>query len=153
MKKEQLLKKIDAAWDMFIASYADLSDEQLLEPGVVGDWSIKDIIAHVTVWEDEAFKHLPFILKDEKPPLYSVKDGGIDANAMMTERKRKLSLAEVLKEQDQTHRRIVAYIETLPEEQFTTDTKARRRIRLDCYGHYPIHAKAIREWRKRKGYL
>jgi hypothetical protein len=70
---------------------------------------------------------------------------------MMTERKKNLSLAEVLRERDETHSQLVAYIKTLPEEQFTTETRVRRRIRLDCYSHYPIHAKAIRKWRERIG--
>ncbi len=151
MKKEQVLKKIEAAWEGFKESYAGLSDEQVLEAGVTGDWSVKDIIAHVTVWEDEALKHMPHILKGQKPPLYSVTYGGINTfNALMTERKSKMTLAEVLWEQDETHRRLIAYVEKLPEGQFMTETRVRRRIRLDCYGHYPIHAKAIREWRERK---
>jgi hypothetical protein len=70
---------------------------------------------------------------------------------MMTERKKNLSLGEVLRERNETHSRLIAYIKTLPEEQFTTETRVRRRIRLDCYSHYPIHARAIRKWREIKG--
>jgi hypothetical protein len=154
MTKEQLLKKLDAAWMDFNESYAGLSESEVLEPGVTGNWSVKDIIAHVTWWDEEAIKHLPIILKGVRPPRYSVKYGGIDAfNAIMTERKKDLSLAEVLRERDETHRRLVAYIKTLPEEQFKTETRVRRRIRLDCYSHYRIHAKAIKKWRERKGLL
>ena len=88
MTKEQLLKKLDAAWKDFNESFADLSESEVLEPGVTGNWSVKDIIAHVTWWDKEAIKHLPIILKGVRPPRYSVKYGGIDAfNAMMTERK------------------------------------------------------------------
>jgi hypothetical protein len=153
MTKEQLLKKLDAAWRDFNESFAGLSEPQVLEPGVTGRWSVKDIIAHVTWWDEEAIKHLPVILKGVRPPRYSVKYGGIDAfNAMMTDRKKDLSLADVLRERDETHSRLIAYIKTLPEEQFTTETRVRRRIRLDCYSHYPIHAKAIRKWRERKGF-
>jgi hypothetical protein len=151
MKKEQFLKRLGAAWTDFNESYTGLSESQLVEPGVTGDWSVKDIIAHVTWWEQEAIKHLPIILKGERPPQYSAKYGGIDAfNAMMTERKKHLSLVDVKREQDETHRSLVAFIEAIPEEQFITETRVRRRIRLDCYGHYPIHARAIRKWREQK---
>jgi Protein of unknown function (DUF1706). len=152
MTKEQLLKKLGAAWIDFNESFAGLTEPRVLEPGVTGNWSVKDIIAHVTWWDEEAIKHLPIILKGVRPPRYSVKYGGIDAfNAMMTERKKDLSLVEVLHECDETHSRLIAYIKTLPEDQFTTETRVRRRIRLDCYSHYPIHAKAIRKWREQKG--
>ncbi len=87
--RRQLLKRLDKAWDTFKASYAGLSDPQLMEPGVTGAWSVRDILAHVTTWEEEALKHLPLILKRGKPPRYSVAYGGIDAfNAHMTERKK-----------------------------------------------------------------
>jgi hypothetical protein len=56
-----------------------------------------------------------------------------------------------LRERDETHNRLVSYIKILPEEQFTTETRVRRRIKLDCYSHYSIHARAIRKWRERKG--
>lgn len=150
MTKDQLLKKIENAWREFTGSYDGLSETQMLQSGVTGDWSVKDIVAHVTLWEGEALKHLPDIVKGKTPPKYSVTHGGINAfNALMTERKRGLPLADILKEQQKMHRRLLAYVSTLPDEVFATDTKARRRIRLDCYGHYPIHAKAIREWKKR----
>ena len=51
MKKEQLLGKIDVAWSALQESYAGLSESQLTEPGVTGEWSVKDILAHVTTWE------------------------------------------------------------------------------------------------------
>jgi hypothetical protein len=58
---------------------AQLSDAQLMEPGVTGDWSVRDILAHVSTWEEEALPHLPLILEGGTPPRYSVRYGGIDA--------------------------------------------------------------------------
>lgn len=117
----------------------------------MGDWSVRDIIAHVSWWEEEALTHLPLILEGGTPPRYSDKYGGIDAfNALMTERKRDLSLAEVLQERDATHRRLIEFIETVPEEHFVTETRFRRRLRLDTWGHYLKHAEAIWEWRERR---
>jgi hypothetical protein len=148
MDKQQLLKHLDKQWMGFKESYAGLSDSQMTEPGVTGNWSVKDIIAHVTWWEEEALKHLPLIIKGGKPPRYSIKYGGINAfNALMTEQKRGLSFSEILKHQDETHCRLIAYVQSVPEEQLTRETRARRRLRLDTYSHYPKHAKAILEWR------
>jgi DinB family protein len=151
MKRQQLLDRLDKAWQSFQQSYAGLSDAELLEPGVTGAWSIKDIIAHVTWWEAEALTHLPVILAGGRPPRYSVTYGGIDAfNARMTELKHDLSLAEVRRQQEDTHRRLIALIETAPEAEIAGDTRVRRRLRLDTYGHYPKHERAIRRWRERR---
>jgi mono/diheme cytochrome c family protein len=150
MHRQQLLKQLDKAWAAFKASYADLSNAQLTEHGVTGQWSVKDIIAHVTWWEEEALKHLPLILTGGRPPRYSLQYGGIDAfNAQMTEQTRGLSLADVLRQQDETHRRLIDYVQRTPEEPFTRETRFRRRLRLDTYSHYPKHAQAIQAWRER----
>ena len=150
MDKQQLLNQLDKAWAAIKESYAGLSDALMTEPGVTGDWSVKDILAHITTWEEEALKYLPLIIKGGRPPRYSVKYGGINAfNAQMTEQKRGLSLSDVLKQLDETHRRLIDYIHRAPEEQFTRETRFRRRLRLDTYSHYPKHARAIRQWRER----
>jgi hypothetical protein len=150
MKKRQLLNKLEHAWTTFRESYAGLTNGQLTEPGVTGDWSVKDILAHVSWWEEEALKHLPLILQGGRPPRYSVLYGGIDAfNARMTEQRRGLALSEVLRHLDETHLRLVAYVQNAPEEQLVSENRFRRRLRLDTYSHYPIHARAIRDWRER----
>jgi hypothetical protein len=151
VNRQQLLNRLDAAWVAFQASYAGLSSARLVEPGVTGDWSVKDIIAHVTWWEEEALRHLPLIMAGGRPPRYSVTYGGIDAfNAMMSERKRDVPLSDVLTQQNDTHQRLIDFIQSVPEDQFTRETRFRRRLRLDTYGHYAIHANAIQEWRQRR---
>jgi hypothetical protein len=151
MNRQQLLDKLDAAWTVLKESYAGLPDSQLTEPGVIEQWSVKDNLAHVTTWEEEALKYLPLILEGRTPPRYSVQYGGIDAfNARRTEEKRGLSLTDVLSQLDATHDRLVAYVQSVPEEQFVRETPFRHRLRLDTYSHYPIHTRAIREWREHR---
>ena len=151
MDRRQLLKRLDTAWLAFKASYAGLSDAQLMEPDVTGAWSIRDIIAHVTTWEEEALNHLPAVLAGRRPPRYSDTHGGIDAfNAVMTTKKEGLSLSEVFRRQEETHRRVIDMIERAPEDQVMRDTRFRRRLRLDTYNHYPKHTKAIRRWREQR---
>jgi hypothetical protein len=149
MDKQQLLKRLETAWATIKESYTGLSDSQMTEPGVIGIWSVKDILAHVTTWEEEALKYLPLIITGGRPPRYT-QYGGIDAfNAQITEQKRGFTLSDILKQLDETHRRLIDYIQSVPEEHFTRETPFRHRLRLDTYSHYPQHAKAIREWRKR----
>jgi hypothetical protein len=147
-RRQRLLGLIDARWQDLLDSYAGLADAQLTEPGVTGSWSVKDIIAHVTVWEEEALTHLPVVLAGRRPPRYSVAHGGITAfNAKMTERHRSLTLAEVLRQRDATHRRLVDLVIQAPEAECAGDTRFRRRLRLDTYGHYAVHTRAITRWR------
>jgi hypothetical protein len=150
IQTEKLLTRLDAAWTALKDAYAGLPDARLTEPGVTDNWSVKDILAHVTTWEAEALTHLPTIIAGGRPPRY-VRYGGIDAfNAQRTEEKRDLSLAEVLEQMEETHRLLIAFIKTVPDEQLKGETRVRRRLRLDTFSHYPIHARAIREWREKR---
>jgi hypothetical protein len=149
-----LLKRVDDSWAAFTGSYAGLTDAALLRPGVIKTWSVRDIVVHVTTWEEEALKHLPGILEGRRPPRYSVTYGGIDAfNALMTAKKKDLPLAEVFRQQAATHRRVVALIERAPEDDLASGTRFRNRLRLDTYGHYARHTEAILRWRARSGGL
>ena len=151
MNRVKVLQRLATAWKALLDSYADLSEGELLEPGVTGAWSVRDIIAHVTWWEEEALTHLPLVLAGGRPPRYSETYGGIDAfNAKMTAQRKDLSLSEVLRQRDDVHRRLLSYLERVPDDQLASETRARRRLRLDTYGHYPKHARAIREWRARR---
>lgn len=147
---ERLLRRLDAAWTAYTDSYAGLPEERLVEPGVVEDWSVKDILVHVTAWEREALHHLPVVIADGRPPRYA-EQGGIDAfNARAAEAGRRRSLDEVLRRQAETHARLVDFIRSQPPGTFGGRTRARRRLRLDTYGHYPEHTAAIRAWRQRR---
>jgi len=138
MKKQQVIDKLEQAWAAFQQSYAGLTDEQMVAPGVTGDWSVKDLLAHVSWWEEEALKHLPHILQGKRPPRYSVVYGGIDAfNAQMTELKARLSLAEVLSQLDQTHQRLINYLHSASKNYSPPRRASVRRLRLDTYSHYP----------------
>jgi hypothetical protein len=151
MKRERLLERLDRAWRDFRASYEGASEAEFLEGGVVEDWSIRDLIVHVAVWEEEALKHLPLILEGKRPPRYSVTYGGIDAfNARAMLSRAALPLDEVMSRAEKTHRQLVRLIEAAPDDQIATETRFRRRLRLDTYAHYPLHARAIREWRQNR---
>ena len=145
MDRKQLLARIDRAWSAFTLSYDGLDADVANEPGAVGDWSVKDIVAHVTTWEEETLKNLPLIMKGLRTSRY----GDIDRfNAEHVAKNRHLALSEVLQQLSETHRRLIAFLEVVPESQFATETHFRRRLRLDTYGHYPDHTASIWMWRR-----
>ncbi len=146
---ERLRRTLYAAWSALQDSYAGLPDSRLIEPGVVDTWSVKDVLAHITTWEEEALKYLPLIAEGGRPPRYAA-EGGIDAfNARMTEQKRGMSLAEVRARLEETHRRLLDLVERAPADHLIGQTRFRRRLRWDTYHHYLEHAQAILKWRER----
>lgn len=149
MGKQKIFQQLHQTWEDLTSSFSDLSVERLDNHLETGDWSIKDILGHVTTWEGEALKCLPIILHGERPPSYRREYGGIDSfNALQTQHKAELPIAQVLEDFHATHQRLMAYLESVPEENFTSGTRFLRRLGWDTFKHYPEHAKTIREWRK-----
>ena len=148
MDRVQLLGCLEQAWEQFQECFAGLSDSELTISGVSGMWSVRDILAHISTWEQEALKNLPIILKGEIPPRYSVSYGRIDAfNALRAQEKRSLPLLVVQRELYNVHHLLLTFLQTVPDQELQTKTRFRRRLRLDTYHHYPKHAEAIRKWR------
>ncbi len=51
MNKAELLDDIRREHERLEKLVAQLGEDQLAAPGVVGDWSVKDILAHITAWD------------------------------------------------------------------------------------------------------
>ena len=147
MSKEQVLTRIEQEWKVFLDSFAGLTDNILMESGAVGYWSIRDVLAHIATWEEEALKVLPLILEGKPTPRYT-RYGGIDAfNAQEQGRKQHLPLELVKDELVATHQRLLKFLTEIPDSMFSSKSRFAKRLRLDTYNHYREHAHQINKWR------
>jgi hypothetical protein len=151
MRKERLLMRMEKEWQNFLMSFEDLPDDALLEPDVVGNWSIRDVLAHISTWEEESLKNIPLILDGKSTPRYA-RAGGINAfNAREQAKKKTLTLAEVKISLKSTHDRLVQFLSRIPDSDYISNERLIHRIRLDAYSHYREHADQIEVWRKQNG--
>jgi hypothetical protein len=145
--KDRLLVLVEKEWVSFLASFENLNDELMRQPGVVGNWSVRDIIVHVTTWEEEALKFLPVIIKNLPVPKY-IKFGGIDGfNALEQKRKQRYSLKKARRELDKVHQHLVDYLRSIQPVTFLTNKRFVKRAYYDTYGHYREHSKQVSDWR------
>ena len=144
MNREQLLDRLQRDWKTFLNSFEGLPVSVLLEPNVVGQWSVRDVMAHITTWEEEKLKILPLILEGKS---LHRRYRSIDAfNAQEQERKQYLSLDQVKQELAATHKHLMAFLAGIPENTYVKEKRFLRSIRL-TYNHYREHAAQIAAWR------
>ena len=48
--KAQVLDELRDEQAQFDALLRDIGEEHMTQPGVAGEWSIKDVVAHLTFW-------------------------------------------------------------------------------------------------------
>lgn len=59
------LKDEQARWEELLR---DIGEEHMTQPGVAGEWSIKDIVAHLTFWQRQTVGRFQAALRNEPLP-------------------------------------------------------------------------------------
>lgn len=67
MTQAELLKAFKEARAAMEAALAGLSDEQLTQPGLEGEWAVQDVLSHLTAWEAELVTGLAKVKSGQKP--------------------------------------------------------------------------------------
>ena len=151
MDQGQLMRRVDSRWQEFNAACKGLSAEDLESPGPEGGWSVKDLKSHVATWEQESLSALRLIEQGKRLPRYA-RFGGIDAfNLMKWEELRSWSPEDVEARFFRTHEDLLAYLSGVPEHLYRRETRFRRRLRMDTYGHLPEYTSQIIAWREAEG--
>ena len=145
-----MLREMEAGFAGLLDAVDGLSEEQL--NGVwYGDWSVRDILAHVAGWHREEIAMLERMARGERPVPESADYTDDDAwNARFVARWRDAPAGDVLAELRASEEAYLAAASRLPEERFGEGRTAQRLVQQGCTEHYREHADEIREWRKRE---
>src|SRR6188768_638053 len=58
MTKQELIEKIERSHSEWEALLSQIDPSRLDEPGVTGDWSVKDLIAHIAAWQQRVLDRM-----------------------------------------------------------------------------------------------
>jgi uncharacterized protein (TIGR03083 family) len=121
--RDELLKDIQAERRRLEKLLASLSEEQLLLPGAVGDWSVKDVLAHLVEWERLLLDWYRCGIEGSSPVIRPVGMGRtmIDQlNQGFYERNRLRPLPEVRADFKVSYQKILRTMQAIPEEEMFT---------------------------------
>jgi uncharacterized damage-inducible protein DinB len=161
MTLDEILDALEDTRENFLDAIDGLSEEQLCEPDVIGNWSVKDILHHLAMWEAEMVKLLWQALQGVRPTTVHFSKQGVDQiNAAWHEQGKDRPLARVMEDfiavRKQTSRRLQAF-----QERDLTDAQRYPWLRghalwewvaEDSFKHEAEHTAQILAWRNRKGY-
>jgi hypothetical protein len=143
------LRRDRGQWDALLAQIAR---ERMTAPGVVGAWSIKDIIAHVT-WHEREMVGLATAHALVGSELWNLPQD--QRNAAIYEQNRQRDLDDVLREAQQVFQELVAALAPLSNEDLNDparfpgmppDWVPWQIIAGNTYEHYQHHTPSIRAW-------
>ena len=169
--QQKLIDSLEKARDSLLTSIAGLDDPMAATTApVCGDWTVKDVIAHLVSWGDELRSEIREILIDPTPPYSYVISSERDYdewNRRHVAARQSPSLREMLAEldrdyqetvdlvkrlaPDQLHRRGVVpwKIEQLPPPEAVTpeNSMSVADLLVIHVQHMEEHAEEIRHWR------
>jgi hypothetical protein len=160
--KDQLLDLIEREHATFAGSFAQLSDGQMTQPGVENEWSIKDILAHISFWHRRLSYLIDCALRGE--PFARLRNEGEDGDAAIDRvnaeneaANKHRPLAEVRAEYEQAYAQALASVARLADDDLGADSRLSaflggsllELIAGDTYEHYQEHLTAILAWAER----
>jgi hypothetical protein len=156
-RKAELLGNLRAEHNALAQTLGTLTPEQMTQGGVHGegveDWSVKDILSHITWWEQSIFGWLG---REQAVPREALPAGNLsedESNRFIFEQTRALPLSDVLANFERSYTALYQAIEVASEEQITRGRPSDpdgsplwEIIPGNSYEHYRVHHDAIRAW-------
>lgn len=148
--KSALLDQIRTDRAALEALLGRIPANRLQEPGAMGDWTVKDVMAHVTAWERRLDE---WLAANERPPL----TGELieQMNQERYEQDRDRPLADIQADFDQIHQNLVHRLDSfVTDESLTNPAPAApgsrapgwRLIAACTYLHYQEHIEILTHW-------
>lgn len=125
LSKPQLLEILGsrrAVWDTLLSS---IDEARMDIPGAAGQWSVKDIVSHITAYERWLVEWLGAASQNTFPAPSPLDDADIERrNARVYELTHGLSLRQVLNNAQKNFAELLNSIEVLPDEYFDNPQSA-----------------------------
>jgi len=114
----------------------------------LGEWSVKDILAHLAGWDDTNVQAVQEILAGQKPSFWQHYDRDWQTyNAQLVATYRRDDFAELLEVVEAAQRRLIAFLQALPADVYIKQPKIGRLLRTDIKdGHE--HAQQVEAFRR-----
>jgi len=152
LSKAELLAQIREERQQLDALLAGLGPEQFLEPGACGEWSIKDILAHISAWEQRMIRWTEMHRKGQLPDVPLPWD--VDRmNAETYARLKDKPLRAVQKEFHQSYRAALDLVNRLSEAELKTVYEKTwpmgplwSGVAENTAWHYREHREGLQEW-------
>jgi hypothetical protein len=149
-RKASLLRLMQTEHTQLEELINTLSEEKLSRPCVSGTWSVKDVLAHLTWWEQDMISEIMHGVELD-PGLGGQPWSTERANALMVEAKRDTPLAEMLAAFHDSYRQVLQMVQGLPEVDLANDEIYTHLVN-NTGNHYAEHRHWIEAGLKQSGW-
>ncbi len=148
--KSDAIAALEAARREILDAIDRVPEEKMTVPAF-GTWSIKDVLCHLTSWEQLAVADLQRVGRGHIPQLATFRGEDVDDwNAWLMRSRNLFSLPQVMFELEDARRRLIDALDALPDNLFAVGQMARMLTDGLVHGEQS-HIADIRAWRQKEG--
>lgn len=144
-RKAEIVSQIHATHQPLEALLAGISESDMIQSGVNGEWSVKDMLAHITWWEQHLLRRLRTSHDDLDAEGGDASSTTDDVNAGIFSANRDRSLTDVRAAFDASYREVLETISALTDDELAPD-ETYEAIGWDTFRHYPEHTAMLHAW-------
>ena len=153
LSKEEILAKIRSEHELLTTSSEGIATERYLQPGIEGNWTLKDVLAHITAWEQRMIEWLADAKSGEVPPIPQTWDEVHALNAESYEKMKNQPLSQIQDKFQRSFVETVLAVESTSPEMLETPNYFEWRdgalwpmVAHNTFYHYKEHREAIQKW-------
>jgi hypothetical protein len=149
--RADVLRSLDHSWSELQQVVDSLSEPEMVEPGVVEDWSVKDLLGHMAFWSQRAANTLTEVSAGRADQVSGPEDEAAlnEWNARESAAREGKNLPQLREEWELAHQAARAALEAFPEDKLDQPFKDHTVVfsfGADTFAHYHEHATQIRSW-------
>lgn len=146
MDKKAAIKKVEDGFGELLGAVQG-ADEPAMSAVFYGEWSVKDILAHISGWHHQMAAAMERMARGEKPTPEGVDYSDADGwNAGFAAAMKAQSASTVVADLKQSFANYLRAATAIPDDRFGEGKTVNRLLEGSGYGHYEEHLPAVREY-------
>lgn len=158
MNKAALIQRIREERERLLKALEGLTREEMTREPVFGEWTVKDILAHIAVWQGRLITALFQLEQGRRPKDLTLSEEEVDAlNERFYREQKDRPLERVLADFHGTYQQLLKRLERFSDEDLTRPGRFPgvpeplwKLIAADTLEHDAEHRADIERWRERK---
>jgi len=142
---ESLIEKIETSYAKFTGLYRSVPINKIIEPSLANGWSVKDVVAHLAVWE---WRCASLLGESHNTNLPLQAEPDVEAlNKEAYQERKEWNWEEVEYNAHATHLSLIEAIRQMPPERLN-DEVVYQAIAVETWEHYTEHIPDLERWHK-----
>jgi uncharacterized damage-inducible protein DinB len=155
-RRQMLAGQVNDARERLLASFAGLTDEELSQPGVDGDKSVKDILANIAAWDRGYTRMFKAMVVGERDPMLDMDEEALEQfNHDEYEQDKDKAVGEVINELNSAREALVACLRDVDNVQLFAPAPGDEHADMSIAACLSVivaedeqHADTVEEWRE-----